>query len=55
MSESSLVDLEKLARYEHILNAFVAGETDADRFQSVHLQQGIYGQRAESGDAQGLI
>lgn len=42
---NSLANDEEIDRYEHALQSFQAGEMDADRFQSVRLQLGIYGQR----------
>jgi sulfite reductase (ferredoxin) len=48
MSEvRSLVDHEELERFEESVNAFLRNEIDAERFQSIRLQQGIYGQRQE--------
>lgn len=48
MSEiRSLVDHEELQRFEESVQAFLRDEIDAERFQSIRLQQGIYGQRQE--------
>jgi sulfite reductase beta subunit-like hemoprotein len=48
MSEvRSLVDHEELERFEESVNSFLRNEIDAERFQSIRLQQGIYGQRQE--------
>ncbi|MBL1259117.1 MAG: sulfurtransferase TusA family protein [Thiotrichaceae bacterium] len=38
---------EEITRYEETLQAFLEGRIDHDRFQSMRLQQGIYGQRQE--------
>lgn len=48
MSEiRSLVDHEELERFEESVKAFLRNDLDAERFQSIRLQQGIYGQRQE--------
>lgn len=38
---------EEIVRYEESLQAFLDERIDADRFQSMRLQQGIYGQRQQ--------
>ena len=38
---------EEIVRYEETLQAFLDERIDHDRFQSMRLQQGIYGQRQE--------
>jgi len=38
---------EEIVRYEETLQAFLEERIDHDRFQSMRLQQGIYGQRQE--------
>lgn len=43
----SLANEDEIDRYEHALETFRAGQMDADRFQSVRLQLGIYGQRQD--------
>ena len=48
MSEvRSLVDHEELERFEESVQSFLRNEIDAERFQSIRLQQGVYGQRQE--------
>lgn len=48
MSEvRSLANLEELERYHENVRAFLRNELDAERFQSIRLQLGIYGQRQE--------
>lgn len=42
-----LVNQEEIERYEEAMHSFLANEIDADRFQSIRLQQGVYGQRQE--------
>lgn len=42
---SDLSNLDEIAHYESGLNAFVNGEMDAERFQAMRLQMGVYGQR----------
>jgi sulfite reductase beta subunit-like hemoprotein len=42
-----LVNLEELDRFEESVHAFLNSELDAERFQSIRLQQGVYGQRQE--------
>lgn len=42
-----LTNDEEIVRYEESLQAFLDERIDADRFQSMRLQQGIYGQRQE--------
>jgi sulfite reductase (ferredoxin) len=42
-----LVNLEELDRFEESVHAFLNNEIDAERFQSMRLQQGVYGQRQE--------
>jgi len=43
----SLVNLEELDRFQESVRAFLNNELDAERFQSIRLQQGVYGQRQE--------
>ncbi|MFQ5469676.1 MAG: nitrite/sulfite reductase [Gammaproteobacteria bacterium] len=43
----TLVDHEEITRFEEAVQAFLNNELDADRFQSMRLQQGVYGQRQE--------
>ena len=43
----TLVNLEELDRFEESVQAFLNSEIDAERFQSMRLQQGVYGQRQE--------
>ncbi|MBK8164253.1 MAG: nitrite/sulfite reductase [Gammaproteobacteria bacterium] len=43
----TLVNFEELDRFEESVHAFLSDEIDADRFQSIRLQQGVYGQRQE--------
>ena len=43
----TLVNFEELDRFEESVHAFLKDEIDADRFQSIRLQQGVYGQRQE--------
>jgi len=47
INEQILIDKEELDRYEESVQAFLDNEIDAERFQSMRLQQGIYGQRQE--------
>ncbi|MBI5450297.1 MAG: sulfurtransferase TusA family protein [Gammaproteobacteria bacterium] len=42
-----LVNEEELTRYEEGVQAFLKQQIDGDRFQSMRLQQGVYGQRQE--------
>ncbi len=42
-----LTNDEEIDRYEETLQAYLDERIDADRFQSMRLQQGIYGQRQE--------
>ncbi len=43
----SLTNDEEIDRYQETLQAYLDEKIDADRFQSMRLQQGIYGQRQE--------
>ncbi len=43
----TLVNFEEIDRYEDAVNSFLTKQTDAERFQSIRLQQGVYGQRQE--------
>jgi len=43
----SMSDLEEIDRLEQAIQAFIEGRIDPDRFTSVRLQQGVYGQRQE--------
>lgn len=45
MNTENLSDLEEITRFEQAIATFNAGDIDADRFTSVRLQQGVYGQR----------
>ncbi|MEW6313650.1 MAG: nitrite/sulfite reductase [Pseudomonadota bacterium] len=47
VNTNNLADLEEIDYFERSLNAFQAGEMDADRFTAIRLQQGVYGQRQE--------
>lgn len=42
-----LVNEEELERFQDNVQAFLRNEIDAERFQSIRLQQGVYGQRQE--------
>lgn len=44
---SIMVNDEELDRFEQAVNAYLNLEMDADRFLSMRLQQGVYGQRQE--------
>lgn len=46
-TSQTLVNLEELDRFEESVHAFLNNEIDAERFQSMRLQQGVYGQRQE--------
>lgn len=46
-TSQTLVNLEELDRFEESVQAFLNNEIDAERFQSMRLQQGVYGQRQE--------
>ena len=43
----NLVDVEEIDRFEQAVQTFLQGGMDADRFQAVRLQQGVYGQRQD--------
>ncbi len=43
----SLVNAEELVRFREGVQAFLDKRIDAERFQSMRLQQGVYGQRQE--------
>ncbi len=43
----NLADQEEIDRLEHAIQTFIEGKMDADRFTSVRLQQGVYGQRQD--------
>lgn len=45
--KQTLIDHEELDRYEESVQAFINNQLDAERFQSMRLQQGVYGQRQE--------
>lgn len=47
MNAGNLSDLEEINRFEQAIATFNAGDIDADRFTSVRLQQGVYGQRQQ--------
>lgn len=42
-----MVNTHEIDHFDQALQAYLKGEMDADRFQAVRLQQGIYGQRQE--------
>ncbi|NOY63735.1 MAG: hypothetical protein GXP10_11410, partial [Gammaproteobacteria bacterium] len=44
---STVFDNDEAARYEAAVQAFLAGEYDAERFMALRLQHGVYGQRQE--------
>ncbi len=46
-TSQTLVNHEELDRFEESVQAFLNNEIDAERFQSMRLQQGVYGQRQE--------
>jgi sulfite reductase (ferredoxin) len=46
-STNDLPNLEEIDRLEQAIEAFSAGQLDADRFTAIRLQQGVYGQRQE--------
>lgn len=43
----SLVNEEELDRFQENVQSFLRNDIDAERFQSIRLQQGVYGQRQE--------
>jgi len=43
----TLVNTQEIDRFEEAVEAFRRGELDGERFQSMRLQQGVYGQRQE--------
>ncbi len=45
--EEHLVDYKEIDRFDQALESYFSGEMDADRFQAVRLQQGVYGQRQD--------
>ncbi len=45
--DQSLVNKEELIRFRENVQAFLDQRIDAERFQSIRLQQGVYGQRQE--------
>ncbi len=45
--EEHLVDYKEIDRFDQALQSYFSGEMDADRFQAVRLQQGVYGQRQD--------
>lgn len=47
INKNILVNAEELERYELSVHSYLDGQIDADRFQSMRLQQGIYGQRQQ--------
>ena len=47
LNNRNLSDLEEIDRFEQAMQDFLGGHMDADRFTSVRLQQGVYGQRQE--------
>ena len=47
IAAQTLINDDELERYAASVQAFLAGDIDAERFQSMRLQQGIYGQRQE--------
>ncbi len=46
-TEFTLINDHEIDRFEEAVAAFGRGELDPDRFQSMRLQQGVYGQRQE--------
>ncbi len=47
MNTKNLSDMDEIKRFEQAIATFNAGDVDADRFTSVRLQQGVYGQRQQ--------
>ncbi|MHB1676500.1 MAG: sulfurtransferase TusA family protein [Sulfuriferula sp.] len=47
LSTMNLVKAEEIEHFNQALQAYFRGEMDADRFQAVRLQQGVYGQRQD--------
>ncbi|MGC2164713.1 MAG: nitrite/sulfite reductase, partial [Gallionella sp.] len=47
INTQNLADQEEIDRLEQAIQTFIEGRMDADRFTSVRLQQGVYGQRQE--------
>ena len=47
LNTKNLSDLDEIKRFEQAIATFNAGDVDADRFTSVRLQQGVYGQRQQ--------
>jgi sulfite reductase (ferredoxin) len=45
MNTRNISDMEEINRFEQAIETFNAGGIDADRFTSMRLQQGVYGQR----------
>lgn len=45
--EEHLVDYKEIDHFDKALQSYLSGEMDADRFQAVRLQQGVYGQRQD--------
>ncbi|MBI5431111.1 MAG: nitrite/sulfite reductase [Nitrosomonadales bacterium] len=45
VNTQNISDLEEIDRFEQAVETFNAGGIDPDRFTSVRLQQGVYGQR----------
>jgi len=44
---NNLSELEEIDRFEQAVQTYFNGHIDADRFTSIRLQQGVYGQRQE--------
>jgi sulfite reductase (NADPH) hemoprotein beta-component len=47
INTQDLSDLEEIDRLEQAIQTFIEGRIDPDRFTSVRLQQGVYGQRQD--------
>lgn len=47
INPQDLSDLEEIDRLEQSIQTFIEGRIDPDRFTSVRLQQGVYGQRQD--------
>jgi sulfite reductase (ferredoxin) len=47
LNTPNLSDLEEIDRFEQAIASFEAGDIDPDRFTSIRLQQGVYGQRQQ--------
>jgi sulfite reductase beta subunit-like hemoprotein/TusA-related sulfurtransferase len=47
VNKTNSVEAEEVDRFEQAVQTFLQGDMDADRFQAVRLQQGVYGQRQD--------